>query len=621
MYHIRQQLNSLVKKFQDGGEVTYPNGLRYNSEEDYYGTYDIEEVIIPYPDWARYKHEYQKNNPKEAYIQKYLDAYPYAGQSLQNYPKRLDETYDKMTSDYIGERIVKSKPPKEGSSREEYLNSLSTIEQEYVQRNPKYETSLWQDTVEGAKTIMNLGVANPSMGNALQIQRIRDSNNYTELEKQKLIQQQKDSPILSNIGNASQILSPLMVPAKIVQSGLRPEYSLKDALSGTKNKASLGEDILTDPLNLVGVGLLDDTAKITGSIGRFSKGVEGAAGVILQESLPHLNAYTQGLKTGLKTPSVTERFVPATSNLSRTEYKNLKDIKTLSSLSKERDLDPTFLYNRYLKSNLDDNTLKNISGKTRAEIQALQQEEKISGKRIYNLEEEPSTISASSFFQRAPPSLEGIINNRNVTRNFSEYTSRSSGEQLGKNIRSLFKSNSDMDNFVPFSREKITAESILPSLFKSKNLEPGDEVITQMNNAMNSIKTADKGFYNAAKSISDSSAPLYYSQASRLGREKDIRFHTDGFTSMNRLGFLNKAGVEDSKIVDYMNKHISELDFQGKKLPKAYIDENSDIQIPNLLIEKYKKGGHLGRLEFDPQKIKTQLQIIGNKYRTGALPL
>ena len=284
--NLREQLNQISIKYQKGGIVKIVdqkgNLIKINRDSDQYSnlynnkliqgydpktdTYylypshesvvykstdtqssnEIPEIVLKgkKADWVKYKEDYMKNNPKEKYIQEYLDAYPWAHQSLTNYPKRLDEDYENMVNDYIGEQIVKNKP-QGNKSREDWLNLMTEQEQRFVQRNPKYGTTLWQDTVEGGKALFNLS-------NDLQISRIKNSDNYTNLEKKDLIKEHKESPILSNIGDVTQVLSPLTIPSKIVQSVYRPEYSLKDAVHGTKNKAGMLEDIATDPLNLVG---------------------------------------------------------------------------------------------------------------------------------------------------------------------------------------------------------------------------------------------------------------------------------------------------------------------------------------------------------------------------------
>ena len=50
------------------------------------------------------------------------------------------------------------------------------------------------------------------------------------------------------------------IPAKLVQAGYKDGYSLLDALKGQENDASFIEDIATDPLNLVGLGLVSKGA-------------------------------------------------------------------------------------------------------------------------------------------------------------------------------------------------------------------------------------------------------------------------------------------------------------------------------------------------------------------------
>ena len=232
-------------------KVVYNNTAKTSGE--------IPEIVLKgkKADWVKYKEDYIKNNPKEKYIQEYLDAYPWAHQSLTNYPKRLDESYENMVNNYIGEQIVKNKP-QGNKSREDWLNSMTEQEQRFVQRNPKYGATLWQDTVEGGKALFNLG-------NDLQISRIKNSDNYKKKKKKDLIEEHNKNPILSNISDITQVLSPLTVPSKMVQSVYRPEYSIKDAIYGTKNKAGMLEDIATDPLNLVGAEFFnkfDDINKI-----------------------------------------------------------------------------------------------------------------------------------------------------------------------------------------------------------------------------------------------------------------------------------------------------------------------------------------------------------------------
>lgn len=68
-------------------------------------------------------------------------------------------------------------------------------------------------------------------------------------------------PVMSKLGDATKILNPLTVPSKMVQSTYKNGYSFTDALKGKNNNAGIVEDIITDPLNLVGAGLLGKISK------------------------------------------------------------------------------------------------------------------------------------------------------------------------------------------------------------------------------------------------------------------------------------------------------------------------------------------------------------------------
>lgn len=189
----------------------------------------------------------------------------------------------------------------------------------------------------------------------------------------------------------------------------------------------------------------------------------------------------------------------------------------------------------------------------------------------------------------------GLLNDYRLTNEMlgKQKLGVESGIPLGRKLREFFPPRGTVkgnpDDFVPMAKNVDTEEvnSLLPRLFKKS----GDDVMGDISRAFDGLKTGEKGYYNASNSISDSSAPLYYTNASRLSKEKKIAFEMDGFTKLNDYGFLNNAGVPKKDIMDYMNSHLSKLDFQGKSLPKAYLDKNGEVQIPNLLIKKFLQGG------------------------------
>ncbi len=59
---------------------------------------------------------------------------------------------------------------------------------------------------------------------------------------------------VANYNNPLLTLAPLSVPAKMVQSAYRNNYSFSDALAGKPNDASLAEDIITDPFTWATLG-------------------------------------------------------------------------------------------------------------------------------------------------------------------------------------------------------------------------------------------------------------------------------------------------------------------------------------------------------------------------------
>ena len=230
--------------------------VSYDKTTDTYSATPLKEVTATAeaPQWLKYKREYEKTNPKSNYINSYLTPFTKSlGNTETNYPKRLDEEYEQKALDYVSEQLIKNKP--QGKlSRVEWLNQMSNKEEEIIKRNPKYQSSLWADTKRGLTSLVEQ--------NPLQtFQNIINSSDYTNREKKEILQDYADYPIMSKLGDAAKILNPLTVPSKMVQSAYKEDYSFTDALKGKKNNAGIVEDIVTDPLNLVGAGLAGKLSK------------------------------------------------------------------------------------------------------------------------------------------------------------------------------------------------------------------------------------------------------------------------------------------------------------------------------------------------------------------------
>lgn len=230
--------------------------MSYDKTTDTYSATPLKEVTVTAeaPQWLKYKRDYEKTNPKSNYINNHLTPFAKSlGNTKTNYPKRLDDEYEQKSLDYVSEQLIKNKP--QGKlSRVEWLNQMSDKEEELIKRNPKYQSSLWADTKRGLTSLVEQ--------NPLQtFQNILNSSDYTNREKQEMLKDYNNHPVMSKLGDATKILNPLTVPSKMVQSSYKDDYSFSDALKGKKNNAGIVEDIVTDPLNLVGLGIWGKLSK------------------------------------------------------------------------------------------------------------------------------------------------------------------------------------------------------------------------------------------------------------------------------------------------------------------------------------------------------------------------
>ena len=273
-------------------------------------------VTAEAPTWVKYKQEWEKANPFN--IDKYVEGRfnnPVGREAIKKidqkgWKKQLREEgllrrYN-ATMDYVGEQLVKNKP--QGKlSRSEWLNQMSDKEEEIIKRNPKYQSSLWVDTKRGLTSLVE--------GNPLQTFRnILNSSDYTNREKREILKDYVNHPIMSKLGDLTKVLNPLTVPAKMVQSTYKNNYSFTDALKGKKNNAGIGEDIVTDPLNFVGAGLLGKLSKVDKVIDATKVGskvlnkTDDVVKNIVEEAIPILK------KENIYQPSVPFKIEQPTTN-------------------------------------------------------------------------------------------------------------------------------------------------------------------------------------------------------------------------------------------------------------------------------------------------------------------
>lgn len=308
----------------DGSLPSYFKGSKENPIE-------LDEVTVTAeaPEWVKYRKEYVKNNPFniDEYVENRFNN-PIGREKIEKINQEgwkkklrqegLEQRYN-SAMDYVGEQLVKNKP--QGNlSRAEWLNQMSDKEEEIIKRNPKYQSSLWADTKRGLTSLVEQ--------NPLQtFQNILNSSDYTNREKQEMLKDYIHHPVMSKLGDAAKILNPLTVPSKMVQSAYKDDYSFMDALKGKKNNAGVVEDIVTDPLNLVGVGLagkLSKADKVIDATKAGSKVLNKADDVI--KTLPKLEQIPLDFK-----------IEDVLKNISSTERKNMEIVKKGNAYFKELD--------------------------------------------------------------------------------------------------------------------------------------------------------------------------------------------------------------------------------------------------------------------------------------------
>jgi len=270
------------KDLYNSGKLT-----SYDKTSDTYIATPLEEVTITgeAPQWVKYKREYEKTNPKSNYINQYLTPFAKSlGNTETNYPKRLDDEYEQKSLDYVSEQLVRNKP--QGKlSRAEWLNSMSNKEEELIKRNPKYQSTYWADTKRGLTSLMERQPYET-------VSNILNNSDFTNREKQEMLKDYVDHPVMSKLGDAAKILNPLTVPSKMVQSAYKDNYSFTDALKGKKNNAGIVEDIVTDPLNLVGLGIWSKL-KYANKFKNLDEAYQSVKGLSKEEQLSRLNTFVK----------------------------------------------------------------------------------------------------------------------------------------------------------------------------------------------------------------------------------------------------------------------------------------------------------------------------------------
>lgn len=197
-----------------------------------------------------YYRDYAAQYPREAYIQSRKEN-PIGREKIKRInskewndyiEKQANKEYKGRIRNYAAEQLLKENPQGD-RNRKDYLKSFT--EQELaVLRNSKSKGKVNPTLMQKFEGALKQGAAAGAPGDL----------RYKKVETESLTDEE-----MKDVG-ALDILGILGIPAKLVQAGYKDGYSFLDALKGQENDASFIEDIATDPLNLVGLGLVSKGA-------------------------------------------------------------------------------------------------------------------------------------------------------------------------------------------------------------------------------------------------------------------------------------------------------------------------------------------------------------------------
>ena len=285
--------------------------MSYDKNTDTYIATPLKETTITAeaPQWLKDKRNLEKQYSKDWYIDNNLPKFSRAMRVSSDNMGGNQKGYDEYINNKLAESILKRNPNFDKDYSNNRLKTLSNYSQKELEiiKNSnlsyKIEPSIWSKFEQGLLSVGNTG--SPVTFK---------NENLTQEEAKK-----EDNPL--------NILQPLNIPSKIVQSAYKKDYSLKDALKGKQNNTGIVEDIITDPLNLVGVGLagkLSKANKVIDATKAGSKVLNKLDDVV--KNLPKLEQIPLDFK-----------IEDILKNISSTERKNMEIIKKGDAYFKELD--------------------------------------------------------------------------------------------------------------------------------------------------------------------------------------------------------------------------------------------------------------------------------------------
>jgi hypothetical protein len=166
----------------------------------------------------------------------------------KNIREQIQQEYDKKYSDYLTQRLLQRNPQGD-QYRDDWLSNKNFTNRELSILTANENLPQPNLYSQGAQGLYNTA-------DMLALGKLPELA-VPGIAKSEVAQY--NSPLLT--------FQPLSIPAKMVQSFYKDDYTFRDAVRGTPNKASLTEDIITDPLTwwtLGGKSLLTAAGKASG---------------------------------------------------------------------------------------------------------------------------------------------------------------------------------------------------------------------------------------------------------------------------------------------------------------------------------------------------------------------
>ena len=237
----------------------YQKGIgRWVGDEFVSSTKTLPEVVvtsnIKKNSLGDYSNTFNKQNPFETFYNKRYDEIKrdftseprWAQISVGGWDKesrqekvrqQIKDEYQNKYNEYVSQRLL-SRSPQNNQSRNQWLSNKNFTNRELDILNSGSGSKLPQPNLyaQGAQGLYNTA----------------DMLTFGKLPE-LAVPGIADSEV-ANYNNPLLTLAPLSIPAKIIQSAYKKNYSYVDAVEGKPNDASIEEDILTDPFTWATLG-------------------------------------------------------------------------------------------------------------------------------------------------------------------------------------------------------------------------------------------------------------------------------------------------------------------------------------------------------------------------------